>query len=516
MEYILSVDLGTGGPKVGLVEPDGSLARHEFEPVDLHLGPGGAAEQDPGQWWAAIATAARRVVELQGIDPNDVIGVSCTSQWSGTVAVGESKPIGNAIIWMDSRGAGLIRDLIAGRPSIEGYGVAGLQRWIRLTGGAPGKSGKDPLAHILWLRAHRPEVYTAADVFLEPKDYLNFVLTGRAAATYDSIALHWVTDNRDPSAVRYDDRLLAFTGLERGKLPELIAATDVVGPLLPGPAAELGVPAGIPVIGGTPDLHSAAIGSGGAPDLVPHLYVGTSSWLSCHVPYKKTDIVRNVASVPAAMPGRYLVVNEQETAGACLDFLADTMFLDAPDEDRNATYRRFDEMAGGASPGSGGVLFAPWLVGERTPVEDATLRGAFFNLSLDTTPADMVRAVFEGVAYNARWLLSAVERFVKQPFPSIALVGGGAKSEVWAQIFADVTGRTIRRMEDPIAVNVRGAGLLGFLALGKADARSIAAAVPIAQEHEPDRSSRSIHDLRYDEFVAFHKANRRGFRRLNG
>lgn len=164
---ILAIDLGTSGPKVALVTVAGEILAWEFEPVRLTLLPNGGAEQHAEEWWEAIGRAARRLTAATGI--TRVAAVGATAQWSGTVAVGDdNQPLVNAIIWMDSRGAPDIRTLVAGRPTIAGYGATKLITWIRLTGGAPGLAGKDPLAHILYLRRAHPDVYRATSVFLEP------------------------------------------------------------------------------------------------------------------------------------------------------------------------------------------------------------------------------------------------------------------------------------------------------------------------------------------------------------
>jgi xylulokinase len=344
--HVLAIDLGTSALKVALVTMAGQVVASREEACRVRLLPGGGAEQDPERdWWEVIARAAGH---LAGTVPAEsVAAVCCTAQWSGTVpAAADGAPVRNAIIWMDSRGAPCVREVTGGPVRIQGYGAGKLARWIRVTAGLPSRSGKDSVAHILWLKATEPDTYSRTRVFLEPKDWLNLRLTGRAAATYDSIALHWVTDNRDPRRIRYDPRLLALAGLDPGKLPELIAATDVVGPLLEGPAAALGVRPGIPVVAGAPDLHSAAIGSGATRDFQAHLYVGTSSWITCHVPFKKTDIFRNIASLPSPIPGRYFVADEQETAGAALTFLRDRVLF-PPGNAPAGTYRQFDEMDSG-------------------------------------------------------------------------------------------------------------------------------------------------------------------------
>jgi xylulokinase len=512
--HVLAIDLGTSALKVALVSVAGQVVAAEEEAHQAELLPGGGAEQDPEGWWALITKVSARLMARGTVPPEQVAAVCCTAQWSGTVPVDDAgRPVRNAIIWMDSRGAPYARRITGGPVRIEGYGPGKLVHWIRKTGGIPSHSGKDSLAHILWLQHAEPESYRAASLFLEPKDWLNLRLTGRAAASFDSIALHWVTDNRHPGRIRYDPALLRRAGVPREKLPDLLAATDVLGPLLPGPAAALGVLAGIPVVTGTPDLHSAAIGSGATRDFQAHLYVGTSSWLTCHVPFKRTDLLRNIASLPSAIPGRYFVADEQETAGAALTFLRDRVLFDG--DPPPGAYREFDRMAAAAPPGSGGVIFTPWLYGERTPVEDRFLRGGFYNLSLSTTRDELVRAVFEGVALNTRWLLAAVERFTKRRLEPIRFIGGGARSAVWCQIFADVLGRAVEQVADPVNANARGAGMLAAVALGELTFDEIPDRISVTASYRPDPATAGLYTMLYGEFVGLYKRNHKAHARLN-
>ena len=227
-EHVLAIDLGTGGPKAALVDGSGHIVANEFEPTPLELLGDGGAEQDPDDWWAAITAAVRRV--LDGVDPAEVVAVSVTSQWSGTVAVDrDGKHLFPAVIWMDSRGAPYVKELVHARVNVSGYNPLRLKPWIQKTGGIPSHSGKDPLGHILWLRHERPEVYKAAHAFLEPCDYLNARLTGRQCASYDSIVAHWLTDNRDLSKVHYDQQLLGFCGLREDQFPSLVPSASVIG-----------------------------------------------------------------------------------------------------------------------------------------------------------------------------------------------------------------------------------------------------------------------------------------------
>src|SRR3989337_2160904 len=190
-EHILAIDLGTGGPKVALISADGEIAGHEFEATTLHLTPGIGAR-------------------------------SCTTQWMGTVPVDrDGNHLMNALIWMDTRGARHARRITSGFPSVSGYGAVKLWRWLRITGGVPSRTGKDSLGHILYIQQELPDVYRQTYKFLEPMDYLNLRFTGQAAASYDTITGHWLTDNRDLSRVAYVDGLIAISGVDREKLPDL-------------------------------------------------------------------------------------------------------------------------------------------------------------------------------------------------------------------------------------------------------------------------------------------------------
>jgi xylulokinase len=519
--YVLGVDLGTGGPKAAVLAASGRMAAHAFEPVALALSADGGAEQSPEAWWQAIVSSTRRALAASAVAPERVVGIGCTSQWSGTVPVDEGgRALGPAIIWMDSRGARAVRDRLRGVLNVQGYSAPKLARWVRRTGGVPTLSGKDPVGHIHFLREQRPEIYAGTAVFLEPVDYLNLRLTGLARASHDSITVHWVTDNRDIGAIAYDDALVALAGLDRATLPDLVPTGSVLGGLTPSAAAALGLLAGTPVVTGTGDLHSAAVGSGAVADFACHLYIGTSSWISCHVPFKKTDAFTNIASIPSGIPGRYLVADEHEIGGAALTWVRDNvLYADdalslgaAPD----TFFTTVNEMAATVPPGSNGVLFTPWLNGERSPVDDHTIRGGFHNLSMSSGRADMVRAVLEGVALNSAWLLGAVEKFCKRRADSLAFVGGGANSDLWSQIHADATGRTVRQVAEPVLANVRGAGLLTLLALGHVTLADIPKTVAVKATFEPDPSAAPLYAELLKEFVALYEKTKGIHKRLNG
>ena len=539
---------------MAILSVSGEIIAVASRAIDTTFIVGGGAEQDPGQWWAAITASTQEVVETAGIDPEDIAAIGCTAQWSGTVAVDETgNPLRPAIIWMDSRGTKDIENQVGGFPRVMGYQVSKILSWIRLAGGAPGMSGKDPIAHILWIKNHESALYEATYKFLEPVDWIGMKLTGQAYASYDSICLHWVTDNRDIHNVKYNKRLLSISGIDAAKLPDLIATGSIAGYLDKEAASDMGLPAGIPVAAGSGDVHSAVVGSGAVDDFDMHLYIGTSSWISCHVPFKKTSALHNIASIPSAISGRYLVADEHETAGACLDFALSTLFAGIKEDEagnvntpnkvntsnkqnaaltdmpikRMSVYSRAEERIPGvlyaateraasvASPGSGGVIFTPWLNGERSPVDDHTLRAGLHNLSLYTTQNELIRSIYEGVAFNSKWLLDAVESFTGRRCNSLAFIGGGAQSALWARIHADVLQRDIIPVDEPILANVRGAGLLAWLAVGRIQAGDIHGMVATGTRVTPDPDLAPIYESGYKRYIDIYKKTHGIYRRLN-
>jgi xylulokinase len=246
--------------------------------------------------------------------------------------------------------------------------------------------------------------------------------------------------------------------------------------------------------------------------------VGTSSWLSCHVPFKRTDIFSNITSLPSGIPGRYWSATEQDVAGKAMSWLIEAI-LWADDEVSGPppadALERVNVLAARAAPGAGGLFFTPWLNGERTPVDDHWIRGGWLNASLTTGRAELARSVFEGVALNSRWMLQAVEKFIKQPVGPIAFVGGGAQSDLWCQIHADVLGRPVRQVADPILANVRGAGIAAAVAMGWTTWDKVPSMVEHKAVYEPTSSNRATYDLLFESFTRTYKGTRRMYASLN-
>jgi len=519
-KIILAIDHGTSGIKASLVTAHGQVLGSAFEPTPIQFLPHGGAEQDPDDWWRALVTAARSLVGQELVRREDIVAVGVSSTFSSTVAVdANGRHLMNSLTWMDSRGAPYVRRLMRGFPSIAGYGALNLLRWIPKTAGGPTLSGKDDIAHVLLIKNEFPDIYARTHMFLPSKDYLNLRLTGEFAASYDSIMLFWVTDTRDINHVRYDDALIRLLGIDRAKLPPLKPSTAILGTLTTQAARELGLTAEVKVVCGSPDHQSACIGSGAVGDYEGHLYIGTSSWVQCIVPFKKTDVLHSIASLPTSIPGRYYAANEQDLAGGCLTFLVENILFPqmavAGEKRPSEPYKYIDQLAATAPPGCDKLIFTPWLNGERTPVDDNLLRGGLFNLAKTTTTAHLARAFLEGVALNTRWSLKYVEKFVGRPLDPLNMVGGGAKSAVWAQIFADVLNRTIRQMKDPLQANARGAALIASVGLGFVRFDQIPDLVPCDAEFRPNPTNRKVYDELFGEFLRLYGATKGIYNRLN-
>lgn len=517
--HLLAIDLGTSSLKLALVSTRGKVAGFTTRPLTTQMLPGGGCEQDPAQWWTAICSATRELVGSGVVPVESIVGVSCSTTWSGTVAIGaDDQPLMPCIMWMDSRGAPHVRKLFSGFPEVEGYNLGRLLKWIKHTGGIPGLSGKDSISHILFLKNERPEIYQATRKFLEPMDYLNLRFTGKCAASFATITLHWATDNRDLKQVRYSQPLLKVLGVAREKLPDLVPAGSVLGTLTAEAARELGLPERVQVVTGTPDIQAAAVGSGAVRDGEVHLCLGTSSWIIAHLPFKKADLFHNMATLPSALPDRYMLTNEQESAAGALNFLKDSLLF-PPDELATTTpsevHQVFSQMAARVPAGSDGLLFTPFLNGERSPVDDRHVRASFVNLSLTSTRAHLVRAVMEGVAFNSRWLFGFVEKFMGRKVEALTLIGGGARSDVWCQIYADVLNRSIRQVADPVMANARGAAFIGAQALGHLRFEEVPDLVPIARTWTPDPKNRQVYDAMFEQFLAVYRSTSKVSARLN-
>ncbi len=530
--WILAVDLGNGGPKVAVVELDGNVVGTAARPVRVDIKLDGTATQDADEWWTGIVAATREVVTATGADVAALHAVAITGQWGSTVPVGaDDRPCGPVLLWADTRAGRHTADVIGGPITYQGFAPQRVLPWVRITGGAPTPSGADPTGHSLLLQREFASIYAKTRVLLEPVDYLGLRLTGRAAATPASMILSWLTDNRPGAPLGYVDSLVRQARRDPAKLPELLPTGSILGPLLPEVAEELGVTGGAPVVCGLPDLHAAIVGSGAVAPYDSHLALSTTAWIGARVPFKRTDVLHSIATVPGLDPQYPAIANNQETGAAALQWLREQVIAPpdglsgggsgigaagAAPETAQPSYEALIALAAGVPAGAEGVLFTPWLAGERSPVEAKSLRATWVNLSLRTDRSIMVRSVLEGVAHNTRWLLRAYERFLRRPVPSLRILGGGAESDLWCQIHADVLGRPVVQVADPRHAQLRGVALWARICLGEMRLPQVPTLVPVAAEFVPEPAAVATYAAAHQEYLRLYGTVRGMYRRLNG
>ncbi len=520
ISYVLAIDLGGSGPKVAVVDSTGRIISSVTDSSEIIMIGDEGAEQDAEDWWNVIIKCSKKVIKESSVPAGKIIAIACDTQWSLTVPVNEdAEPVTNAIHWMDTRGGKYNRRVVDGIPKIQGYGLAKLLRWIRLTGLAPTHSGVDSLGHVLHIKYDRPEIYQKTYKFLEPMDYLTSRLTGRITATQKSMVPFLLVDNRKWGEADYVDSLLKLTGLDRSKFPEIIENNGVVGPVKQSIAKELGLAPTTQVVSGVADSNASLIGSGGIEDFDSTIYIGTTLYMTCHVPFKKTDLTHFMTSIPSPFPGRYYLFGEQGAGGKCVEYFLKKIVYPDDQFDTGSkpedAYERFNGLAGIAPAGSNNLIFMPWLNGSIVPCEEPNMRAGFVNMTLNTDRSHMARAIFEGLAFNSRWTMEALEKFIGRKPEFFRFAGGGARSDLWSQIHADILGVPIHQIEDPINGTVKGTALLAFHLLGKLTLNELSSLVRVKQVYEPNESYKQVYNKLYRQYRQLFKQNRPIFKALN-
>lgn len=504
--FVISYDVGTGGSKAVLADLKGNILSYRFEPYPTSYPRPNWAEQDPEDWWRAVCSSTRRLLEDSGIKAENVVGLGFATQMLGVLPLdGAGHPLRSAIIWLDSRADEQARRLVRK--------MGGERVVARIAGAVP--SGKDVICKLMWLKEEEPQVWRQAHKIVDVNGYLVFRCTGNAVIDQTNAAATGLLDNKTRDWSPLLTRLLRIP-LE--KLPPVKQSIDVAGVLSEESAGEMGLKPGTPVIGGMGDVPAAATGSGALEEGDAHIYVGTSGWLCISVPRPRSLSRYGIASIASADPRSFLLIGETETAGACLKWFAEQ--LGSREEWERAQgemgiFSVLDEVAATVAPGSGKVIFNPWMFGERSPVTDTTLRGAFLNLSLESRREDLLRSVYEGVAMNFRWLLEAVGG-AGFPCPTVRAIGGGARSDLWMQIFADVTGRAVEAVEDSQEAGAVGCALAVAVALNiYHEYRELKKVVRLRRTFFPQQENRHLYDELFRAFQGSHRGLSKIYRGVN-
>ncbi len=497
-KFIVSHDVGTGGSKAVLTDLAGGIIASSFEPYQVSYPQPHWAEQDPRDWWKAVCVSTQRVIKESKVNPRQVAGTGFATQMLGVLPVDASgTPLRPAIIWIDSRAdeqaARLVRRL------------GGSRVIMAVAGAVP--SGKDVICKIQWLKEKEPQVFADTHKILDVNGYLVYRATGSMIIDHTGAGVTGMLKNKTR---QWDPLFARLLGIPLEKMPDIKSSIDVVGLLTREAAGEMGLEAGVPVIGGMGDVPAAATGSGALEDGDAHIYLGTSGWL-CISTSKVKNLGKNgIASVASADPEMFIMIGETETAGACLKWFADHFATVEETErarqagDEMAIFPILDEVVEKVEPGSKRLLFTPWMFGERAPITDTTLRAAFVNLSLEHEREHLLRSIYEGVAYNCRWLVDAVG---KAGFAcrTLRAIGGGARSDVWMQIMADVTRREVEAVETPQEAGAMGCALAVAVALREYGSyRELKKVVKVRRTFEPDPGCCDEYEELYGVFRCLH------------
>ena len=453
---LVGLDLGTSAVKVGLFDAEGNLLRRARRPYPLYTPSPGWAEQEPGEWWSATCEALREA--LAGVDTGRVAAVGLSGQSPSQVLVtAAGAPLGRAIVWSDRRAtaeAGWLAERITPEQARAWTDYA----FITGVNQQPGR--------LLWLKAHRPDDWARCAAVVQPKDFIGLRLTGRAATdTNSALSLY------NSRTGRYTADLLALLGVEPEKMPPVLEPTAVVGYVTPQAASATGLHpiksvnsadpcSNVPVVTGTIDAWCDIIGCGAVAPGCAVDVTGTSEVVAL-VTAEMVD-GEGVFGAPL-VAGCYWIGGPMQAGGAALVWLA-RCFYGQEQPDLNL----LETEASAVAPGAEGLLFLPYLEGERAPVWDPAARGAFVGLTGRHTRAHCARAVYEGVAFAVRDLLERCQVAAGIAPQMLRVSGGGSASALWNQIKADVTGLPVLRMASPDTACL-GAAMLAAVGIGAFD-----------------------------------------------
>lgn len=554
---VLAYDVGTSGVKTCLYRVDKGtlqLVASASSGYCLRLLPNGGAEQDPDEWWSAMVSSTRKLSAEHAEEMAEIAGLSFCAQAQSVVLLDEkAHPVRPSMSYMDTRAGEIRQRLGAKSPTIAGAGLFFLLKSLYHTG-VVAASDKDPVWKYLWVKENEPKLFARVRAWLDVKDALIARMTGRFSMSLDSAFATLLLDRRGREP-RFSEALIKTLGIERQHLPEIVRSTDEVGPLAPEPAGELGLKAGIPVFSGGMDSSLIGVGAGCTRPGETHVYMGTSGWVSTVTDKMLVDTSALIASVVGVQPGLYNYFAELETAGKCLEWVRDHLALDEINiylkkEDvcqAQESHETSDETQASASQnelrpvhypgnkekifrslydylsdvidttpeGSNGVIFTPWLHGNRCPFEDARARGMFFNIGLETGKSELLRAVVEGCCYHMHWFLETIEKKLHTS-EVIRFVGGGALSPVTTQILADVLQRPVETVPEPQNVGAAGAALIATIGLGACSSfRDAAQRIQADRRYEPRTESRTVHERNYKVFKTLYRQNKAAFAALN-
>ncbi len=425
-KYLLAHDLGTSGNKATLFTTDGELVGSVLKTYSVNFFNANWAEQNPEEWWQAVCDSTRELTA--GIDSKDIVAISYSGQMMGCVCVDKGgNSLRPAIIWADMRAqseAKLLMDKVGER---EFYHITGHKA-----------SSSYGLEKFMWVKNNEPDVYKNTYKFLNAKDYMVYKMTGKYYTEYSDASS---TNAFDLNTFKWSDEIVDASGIDCDMFPEAVQSTFVAGELTSDAAQECGLKAGIPVVMGGGDGMCASVGAGSVAPGQTYNCLGSSSWVCTTSEKPVYDEEMRTFNWAHLVPGMIGPCGTMQAAGAAFSWLKNTVctgesMLEA--QGKGDVYEIINAQIASAPAGANGVMFLPYLIGERSPWWNPDAKGAFLGLKMENTRADMLRSVVEGIGMNLNIIFNILSEGKKPE--SITVIGGMAKGDVQRQILADIYG----------------------------------------------------------------------------
>lgn len=537
-KYVITYDIGTTGIKTCLIEIDkemkilaSSTAGYNLY-VDEETGVKGGAEQDADEWWEAMCTTTKTVFnKMPSVSKEQVEGISFCSAMQGLVLVDkEGNCIRRPMTYMDQRAREELKKGMAHGFQIAGAEVTKLLKYLRYTG-AVSSSVKDPIWKYRWVEAHEPENFKKIYKWLDIKEYLILRASGEFVMTQDSAFGTLLYDTRKGHE-GWCKPVCDMVGVKMEHLAPIKKSTEKVGEVTEQAAKELGLAPGTAVYGGGGDASLIGVGAGAVEVGDTHIYSGTSGWVGTVVPEQVVDAGAMMAAIVGVNPKTFNYFGELETSNKCVGWVKDHLALDeigvflkkygnAADSFEQVEFNMYDyleEVIDTIPAGSNGVIFTPWLHGNRCPFEDPNAAGMFFNIRLDTGKTELIRSVVEGICFHMRWMLERQEQKISKYKKSSAVrfCGGGALGETTCQILADVLQRDVVVVESP--QNIGAVGAAACIAVGMQlipTIEDVKKLIPVKTTYHPNPENKAVYDKNFKVFQNLYKCNKENFAILN-
>ena len=519
---VLAIDLGSSGPKISVVDENGEILATRsgvFESIYLENGHG--VEQDAEDWWTQILQLSKEVIAESGT-ADRIVAIGNCAQYFSSIPVDErGKSVHNAIMWEDSRSSKHISKIMGGFPSIMGYNVFKLLRWLYSVGIPPILLGVDASSHMLLIKNEMPDVWEKTYKVMEPSDFISMKLTGKFQTNENNGFAYTMIRKAPWGKGTYNKSLVKYLGLDIDKYPDIVAVGENLGSPLKEVTEQLGLSENVSVFSGMQDTTACMLGGGAFDDLDAVIEIGTTLNTGVAVPTRIIDILNGIFSVSSPVPGKYILVGEPGAGAKSLNYLLnnllrvddDLSWINSDTEEHHAKIA--DEMASRSPLGSNGVVFLPWIFGSTFPEPDTNMRGGFINLSPDNTRDDMIRAIFESYALNFKWVLETKNKNLKGKIEKVNFTGGGALWETAPQICADALQIPVHLMDEPRQANTKGVAFMCFNNLGVVTYDEIKSNLKVKKVFYPQKENFSFYDDKLKIFKQLFKQMRPLYASLN-